>query len=36
MNLMVRGQESQQVIGANPIAPVWGVGQAMGKKKETQ
>ena len=24
------------MIGANPIAPVWGVGQAVGKKQETQ
>ena len=36
MNLVVRGQESQQVICANPVTPVRGVRQPMRKEEEPQ
>jgi hypothetical protein len=36
MHFVLRSQQSQQVIRANPIAPVGGVRETMGEKQKTQ
>ena len=34
-DLMFAGQDTEKVVGAKPVAPVWRVGQSAGQKQNT-